>query len=158
MKIRLVEEYVLNENGETVPYYKIQIENEENNWEILKIAQDTVRRLDKTPASESVMISLLTSIEGRDRNHVENAYLLLQSESSRFDDNIILPLLNHKDDDDVEIEGYYTIVTDPHDMKIFIAEPTLEKLKDRIEQNKHNIERANELKDKVTVVDEFNIN
>lgn len=156
MKIRLVEEYVLNENGETVPYYKIQIENEENNWEILKIAQDTVRRLDKTPASESVMISLLTSIEGRDRNHVENAYLLLQSESSRFDDNIILPLLNHKDDD-VEIEGYYTIVTDPHNMKIFIAEPTLEKLKNRIEQNKRNIERANELKDKVTVIDEFNI-
>lgn len=156
MKIRLVEEYVLNENGETVPYYKIQIENEENNWEILKIAQDTVRRLDKTPASESVMISLLTSIEGRDRNHVENAYLLLQSESSRFDDNIILPLLNHKDDD-AEIEGYYTIVTDPHNMKIFIAEPTLEKLKNRIEQNKRNIERANELKDKVTVIDEFNI-
>lgn len=156
MKIRLVEEYVLNENGETVPYYKIQIENEENNWEILKIAQDTVRRLDKTPASESVMISLLTSIEGRDRNHVENTYLLLQSESSRFDDNIILPLLNHKDDD-VEIEGYYTIVTDPHNMKIFIAEPTLEKLKNRIEQNKRNIERANELKDKVTVIDEFNI-
>lgn len=156
MKIRLVEEYVLNENGETVPYYKIQIENEENNWEILKIAQDTVRRLDKTPASESVMISLLTSIEGRDRNHVENAYLLLQSESSRFDDNIILPLLNHKDDD-VEIEGYYTIVTDPHNMKIFIAEPTLEKLKNRIEQNKRNIERANELKDKVTIIDEFNI-
>ena len=156
MKIRLVEEYVLNENGETVPYYKIQIENEENNWEILKIAQDTVRRLDKTPASESVMISLLASIEGRDRNHVENAYLLLQSESSRFDDNIILPLLNNKDDD-VEIEGYYTIVTDPHSMKIFIAEPTLEKLKNRIEQNKRNIERANELKDKVTVIDEFNI-
>lgn len=157
MKIRLVEEYVLNEDGETVPYYKIQIENEENNWEILKIAQDTVRRLDKTPASESVMISLLTSIEGRDRKRVENAYLLLQSEGSRFDDNIILPLLNHKDDD-VEIEGYYTIVTDPHNVKIFLAEPTLDGLKDRIEHNKHNVEMANKLKDKVTVVDEFNIN
>ena len=157
MKIRLVEEYVLNEDGDMAPYYEIQTENKENNWEAFKLAKDTVVRLDKTPASESEMISLLSSIEGRDRDYVEKAYLLLQSESSLFDSNIILPLLSHENDE-VEVKGYYAIVTDPHNQKIFLAEPTLDGLKDRIEHNKHNVEMANKLKDKVTVFDEFNIN
>lgn len=155
MKIRLVEKYVLNEEGKMIPYYEVQVENGENNWEIFKIAEDTIRGLDRTPASENEMISPLISIEGYNRDYIENVYLLIQSESSIFDNNIILPLLNHKDGD-VEVIGYYTIATDPHERKLFIAEPTLDGLKERIERNKHNIENVNKLKDKVSIVNIYN--